>query len=215
MSIKLIIFDIGNTIFKQEKSDKFEKMQEILNCDISMLKNNFYEIFNKNNKNLKDLTYKLLQSLNINDDKLQTRLLEYLTSLQNRKGKFEFINDNILEIFEYIKKQNIKLILCSNSNVLSKNNDKQLKPYVDDIERTYKIGFLKNEDGFYKYFENKYQLSSNEILSIGDDIENDFEIPKSYGWNSILFTENMTSSELLSKIKFIIDKMKSWLLYCA
>ena len=142
MSIKLVICDIGNTIYKEEKSNKFDKIQQITHGD-------FAEIVNKSDDNLFDLTNKYLKSLNINNEKIFFELYEYFKTLKNRSTPAQLTNENIFEVAKFIKSKNIKLILSSNSNILTKKNDDKLLPFVDGIERTYKIGFLKDEPEYY------------------------------------------------------------------
>lgn len=204
MSIKLVICDIGNTIYKEEKSNKFDKIQQITHGDFAEIVNNFYRIFNKSDDNLFDLTNKYLQSLNINNEKIFSELYEYFKTLKNRSTPAQLTNENIFEVAKFIKSKNIKLILSSNSNILTKKNDDKLLPFVDGIERTYKIGFLKDEPEYYDYIQNKYNVKPNEILCIGDDVSKDFEIPKRFGWKTYLYDSSYPISKMIKEISDLL-----------
>lgn len=204
MSIKLVICDIGNTIYKEEKSNKFETIQQITHCDFAEIVHNFYNIFNKKDNSLINLTKEYLKSLNINDEKIFNQIYKFFLTLQNKTTAETITNVNIFEVFKFIKEKNIKLILSSNSNILTKKNDNELAPFVDGIERTYKIGFLKEEKGYYDYIQSKYKVKPNEILCIGDDVYKDFEIPKSYGWKTYLYDPSFPISKMIDDINNLL-----------
>ena len=100
-----------------------------------------------------------------------------------------------------------KIILLSNSCCLIKNkfNEDFLKS-IDDIFYSYDIGYTKEQEGIYKYVEEKMKCQSEEFLHIGDTLSSDYLMPKKFGWNALYYgkTEDY-SVETIERLEDIIE----------
>jgi putative hydrolase of the HAD superfamily len=62
----------------------------------------------------------------------------------------------------------------------------KLEEYFDLILLSCDTGLLKNEKGFYDSVMEKFDLSTDEILLVGDSLESDIEPAKALGIKSVL-----------------------------
>lgn len=190
--IKVVAFDIGNTIYIIDKRNTILKnLINIFDLPKEKVRNSYYNIFNKNNYSLEKLTKMLCEDLNSSK---YNEVLKYFQNLDIESKKYDYVDENILDLIKDLKKIGIKIILSSNSNILHKNlTDKNLEGLIDFTFRTYQIGYQKSEESYYRHIEKQLNVKSNEILNIGDDFILDYEMPKKFGWHAILFNNNRNS----------------------
>ncbi len=184
--IKAISFDIGNTIYLASQNQTvLNELGQILNLPLEQVKRTFRQIFNKNNGDLRELTEKFCKELKSNKF---NEILFFFENLSKKSEKNQYVDKNIIKLIKKLKKLGIKVVLSSSSNILKNYQlDEGLLKYVDHVFRTYEVGYLKDEENYYRFIEKKLNLKSEEILNVGNSLKYDYEMPKKFGWNAILF----------------------------
>lgn len=205
--IKVVAFDIGNTIYKVDKKNSIlQKLSEMLCLPKERVKISYNKIFNVNNYSLEELCNMLCKDLNSTK---VSEVLNFFKSLQIGSNAYEYVDKNLLNLIKAIKQSGVKVVLSSNSNILHKNLiDAKLASLVDDIFRTYEIGYQKYEENYYRYIEKKLNVKPEEILNIGDNELIDYQIPKSYGWQAVLF--NCESGKIFN-VQELKEELKKYI----
>jgi FMN phosphatase YigB (HAD superfamily) len=219
--LKLIIFDLDNTIFDYDFANN-KAIEQIIfyishkyNLDETLLKKIYYDsksIINNRFKEqalghdktlqIKEFIHYLNNNNFINDNVIK------LTFEINNIYKTTFLNNafifpNILTFLNICKNTNIKLVILTN-NILNMQleilNKLQLFSYFDDIFTSYEIGYEKPDSRTFKYIFDKYNYSYNEILMIGDNYSHDYQGAINFGFNSILFDKNINIEEKINNL---------------
>ena len=203
--IKVVAFDIGNTIYKVDIGNTVSlNLSKIFNLPKEKVKLSYKKIFNKNNYSLEKLTKMLCKELDVSK---YNEVLKYFKNICTRNKKSEYIDENILGLIKDLKNVGIKVVLNSNSNILHKNLvDKDLDKLVDFTFRTYQVGYQKEDEAYYRYIEKKLNVKSEEIINIGDNLFVDYEMPKRFGWNAILFNNKESSISNVESLRYELKK---------
>ncbi len=204
--IKVISFDIGGTLIKQntKTSSKYDikSLSNLLNLPYDDVRNAYKSVFQKMNKDFESLVTIFFQKLNINKTE---EIINFFKEKFDDENVGNNIDDNDIAVIKKLKEQGYKIILFSNSCCLIKNNiSDELKNLVDDIFYSYDIGYTKNEKESYEYIEKKLGYKKCEFLHIGDTLKSDYLSPIQNGWNALYFgstnDDNIDSIKSLKKI---------------
>lgn len=201
--IKVISFDIGGTLIKGVNNQyTMTEFSKITNRDYYDVKKAYQDIFQKREGSFDELVNLFCQRLNIPVNEEINKFL-----LDNFNQDCYFDKDS-LTIIRELKELGYKIILFSNSsNLYPDTLDKEIYDLVDDIFYSYKIGHTKDESESYRFIESKMKCKSNEILHIGDSLENDYLFPIKNGWNAILYGNNKDVKSL-SNLSDIFEVLK-------
>ena len=207
--IKVISFDIGGTLAKQEKDNySLKALAILLNKDYDVVRNAYKNVFQKSNGSFNELLDKFTKILNIDKSK---ELIDFLNNKFSIKQ--EEITKDKIELITKLKEMNYKIILFSNtSNLYNNKLPEDLLKIVDDIFYSYEIGYTKNENESYKIVEKKLNNKSNEFLHIGDTLKSDYYAPINNGWNALYYgyseDENINAIHSLDEIFNYLEKNK-------
>lgn len=170
--IKLIAFDlIGVLAFESdiELSKEEEKLERLFGPNISDEEylNDAYNIINKDNNTIENITKDIINKLYYIKDK-------YIFTKLNK---------------EY---PNIKLIIATNhvSYVIEFINNSFDTTHLDDIIISANIHKIKPNSNFYIHILNKYNIKPNELLFLDDNINN-IKGANSLGINTIKIEKNI------------------------
>lgn len=210
--IKVISFDIGNTLYKtNSKNSISHKLAEYLDVDYIKLKPEYQRIFDYSNGSLdnkiKNLCKVFKKEKNISQVKnvIIKAIDEY---------KQEPVDINIEKLLHELKADGFVLICISkSSNLQAEIKGQQLLNNFDYIFRTADFGLTKRDPELYTIIEEKLDVNANQIIHIGDAYYDDYVYPQKYGINTILYNnpryeESCKSiNELYEKIKAIAKKL--------
>lgn len=184
---KIISFDIFDTLIKRncyQPIDIYEIVEENYN------KNNLKKIENfsakrivaekkarENNKHLNEVTLDLIYNE-----------LEYPVEIKKKLMKLEInteidlcqFNSNILEVLDYCKKNNKRIICISDMYLDLKIIEKIISKINYSFEKIYvssKINMTKISGDLFEFVLSDLNISKNELLHIGDSWKADFISP--------------------------------------
>lgn len=199
--IKVVSFDIGNTIYKFE--NKINKISEKFNIDYEIVYKNYKEIFQRSNKELTDKIKLFCNKVGISNS-----YYSFFYDLFNNNDKGVLIFSDTYDVLKKIKDRNIKIILFSNSHKDNTNRlDPKLLSLIDKIYFSCNIGHSKEEEESFNYIIDDLKIKPNEIVHIGDSYNNDYLMPKKMGWNAILINnQHQDSISEFNEILNIISK---------
>ena len=142
------------------------------------------KIYKKINKNIKDSNNtnnkfnKIIYVKQILEEfKISISLLDkYYEIYQNEFNNNFILYDNVLDLFKTLKKNNIKIAICSN-NIFIQQYDKfkqcNLLDYVDYIQTSDECGEEKPHLNIFLNIQNKLEIPFENIVFIGDNYEHD------------------------------------------
>lgn len=181
-----IIFDFDNTLYDYETINKnsLNKLFNQLSLDNNLNINNIENLYKKINSNIKNsnnsnnkfnkIIYikKLLEELKISLLFLDKYLKIYYDQFNNQ---FK-IYVGVLELFKFLKENNIKIGICSN-NIFIQQYDKlkssNLLEYIDFIQTSDECGEEKPNLNIFFNIQNKLEIPFENISFIGDNYEDD------------------------------------------
>ena len=207
--IKVISFDIGGTLIKNEKEDKYtiNNLANLLNMPYEIVREAYKQVFQKTTGTFQELVVNFCKLLNI-------PVTDQINNFFHQKFKTteETISKEDIDLLKEIKQNGYKIILFSNNCCLIKTTIKnKVSGIVDEIFYSFDLGYTKSDDESYKYIENKMGYKSNEFLHIGDTLKSDYLKPKSNGWNALYYGNTDDESiehidNLHSVLKYIRKK---------
>jgi len=181
-----VIFDFDNTLYNYEFANNmalnklFQELSFEKNIDINAIEklykniNNNIKFSNNINNKFNKIIYikKLLEELNISLTFLNTYMEIYLTEFNNLFTIYE----GVLNFFRFLKKNKIKIAICSNNIFMqqyNKLNISGLLEYVDFIQTSDECGEEKPNLNIYLNIQNKLSIPFENIAFIGDNYEHD------------------------------------------
>jgi len=196
--IKIIIFDIGNVIYKFD-NEKFVKK--------------IAEHSKKSSDELYDLIYKTdlvkkYESGKITSQEFYTttkKICAIEISEENFREAYTNIFTPINETFDLIKKlksdKNYKLALLSNTSEW--DYEIAIEPFIKDLFEkailSYKVKFIKPEKEIYLHALSELNFKAEECIFI-DDLEKNLEPAKRLGINTILYKNH---ENLIKELEFL------------
>ena len=181
-----IIFDIDNTLYDYELFNKnslnklFNTLSSDNNLNINDIENTYkkinYNIKFSNNSNNKfnKIIYikKLLEEL-----KVSMLFLDKYYKIYNDEFNSQFkIYEGVLELFIFLKKNNIKIGICSNNIFFQqyyKFKSSNLLEYIDYIQTSDECGEEKPNLNIFLNIQNKLEIPFENIAYVGDNFEHD------------------------------------------
>jgi FMN phosphatase YigB (HAD superfamily) len=159
--ILAVIFDFDNTIYDYELSNRnalnalFEALTNDLSCKNEI--EEMYTIINYNIKHSNNTNNKFNKTIYIKQllEKLNIPLSEYYKYLNIYESNFKIkIYDYVIELFELLKNNNIKIAICSNNIFIQQMNKmKDIVQYIDYVETSDECGEEKPHlNIFLKYY---------------------------------------------------------------
>lgn len=206
--IKIISFDIGNTIYKIAKRHKLSQISIMLERDLEDVKDIYKKTFQVKNVTFKQNAKDFLRALNISTEEKNINSLEEI--LINNSNNLEYVSTSTEKILKDLKEKNYKIILLSNTH--RKDNKAKLLKLIDKSYYSFEIGCLKTDKKTYKMIEKDLNVKKQEFLHIGDNYQTDYLYPIKNGWNAVLVNNKdhdcivLEDLEELIKILNGIDK---------
>lgn len=205
--IKLVSFDIGGTLIKNEQTKyDLKNLTNLLELDYTLVKNAYKNVFQKNKGSFEELVNKFCDMLHI---KSTEEINNYF------KNKFEEnsnskISQKDIKIIQKLKKDGYKVIFLSNSCCLFKSNiDKNVIDLIDGVFYSYDLGYTKSDSEIYRYIENKFECLPNEMIHIGDTLTSDYKEPMNNGWNALYFGKtNQENIQTINDLTEIFNFIK-------
>ena len=215
MKYDAVLFDLGNTIINN------------INID---LKNGFNKLIQKYNINCQNITSSIETILQLirqrNDFELPAiEILQIFEELLNFKFNDDYyeveyellkycsidaLMDGVLEVLEYLKNNNIRMGIVSNSIFSSQC----LERWLCDYKILYYFEFvISSSDVIYRkptkqIFETSYihlnNIDKKKILFIGDSFDIDYVGATSFGFDSILINQDK-NEHTINKLTKLID----------
>ena len=180
------IFDFDNTLYDYELINKksLNKLFNELSVNNNLNVEDIEKIYNKINKNIKDSNNtnnkfnKIIYVKQILEEfKISISLLDkYYEIYQNEFNNNFILYDNVLDLFKTLKKNNIKIAICSN-NIFIQQYDKlkksNLLEYIDYIQTSDICGEEKPNLNIFLNIQNKLEIPFENIIFIGDNYDHD------------------------------------------
>lgn len=171
--IKKLIFDLDNTliIWKDEYSLELKYLLEEYKIDIC---------YKKVDKIIDDLEYKhdtISKEILLNDinNNLNLNLdISFIEELEKRQSKLSFIDDDLIDVLDYLSKKYELVILSNYFTNIQKNRLKNAKidKYFTKVFGGDKIKLKPRPEAFLKAI---YPNKKEECLMIGDSLKMDIE----------------------------------------
>lgn len=216
---KLIIIDLDDTIVNYTYANKIAF--DLLINNISVLSKHTYDYLINKHKEIKQMLYQKYDKQFIRHDKLlQLKLLCNNLGIKNSKviqdiyDSYETnylnnlkLHDNCLEFLNLCMNNDIKVCIMTN-NLLSIQlkvcNKFDLNIYVDALFTSNEFMFEKPHEDCLNYIIDYYGYDKNDIIIIGDSIENDIL----WGSNNKIKTflcNNKTNETSFKSLIYIIE----------
>ena len=181
--IKLIVFDVGGTIIKKDKSEsRYERISKFVNID----KQAFKEIYYLSRGNLDELE----QEFKHFKPQEGVDLKKFFKKSSNSQ-----LDCDIIGAIEYAYSKGLKIATLSNTNVNLFSNLKETKigHLIDKEFYSFDIGAYKPQIEAFRYVENYYNYSPDEICLIGNSYSSDYIGALNAGWHAILYDNNINN----------------------
>ena len=181
-----IIFDFDNTLYNYDSINIlalkkiFNEISINFNLDILKI-NDKYNDINKNIKNSNNSSNKfnkiiyikkLFEEFNISFKYLD----EYLEIYNKEFNDNIILNKGVIELFKNLKKNNIKIAICSNNIFIQQYNKLKLLnliEYIDYIQTSDECGEEKPNINIFLNIQNKLNIPFENIAFIGDNFNDD------------------------------------------
>ena len=152
--IKVISFDIGGTLLKNEglgSNNQYglKELTKILNLPYENVRDAYKDVFQKTKGNFNELINKFCNRLGIKSNKT---IIDFFHNKFFIESKEQFILLDDVSLIKSLKSRGYKVILFSNSCCLL-NNDaiNEVLDYVDNIFYSYDIGYTKDDEESSKW----------------------------------------------------------------
>jgi len=128
-------------------------------------------------------------------------LLEiYYSILEGFIRENNILTNNALEILNLLKERGARIGIASNS--MKRTIETYLEMYslgskIDFICSAVETGVSKNKVGFWEHLIRRFDINPMKSTVIGDNPLDDFEVPKSVGFNALLTKQNSLSDVYL------------------
>ncbi|MDR2913327.1 MAG: HAD-IA family hydrolase [Tannerella sp.] len=198
---KLIIFDLDDTLFDYEKTERKALKMACEYFGLSYTEN-IYHLYKTINKNV----HKSHQILVNQDDFTKFRVERasvFLSSLQKQNDinpsdfsakQLEFSTKGVLinsvyKTLKAIDKSIIKIIATNGTNYPRKNKieNSRIRTYIDGFYSSEDLGVQKPDSQFIEKIISCYSIDKENILIVGDNLETDIQGALNIGIDSCLF----------------------------
>lgn len=205
--MKRFIFDMDGTLVKIDYSPENEY---------------FYNIFKDDSKKLLDGIGVYIDSYekayNKYDVQKMSRYLSAVTGLEFTKEIIEGwrdlsgtyhteVEDGVVELLEYLKSQGHSLTVLTNwfgASQIKRLDQVHLLKYFDKIY----TGEDTTKPHAEAYICAKDNFSEKDCIVVGDDLYKDYVVPRSLGFNTILYDKKDLQRQTIIKVKRMNDIIK-------
>lgn len=211
--IKAVIFDMFETLVTHYKTPLYfgKEIADDLDIDTS----DFLKMWNGCEEDrtigkidLESLLSDILKRYN----KYSPDAINFVTQkrIATKKKCFENISKEILEVFEFLHKNKIKIGLISNcfSEEVEVIKNSILYHYFDVCCLSYEMGIKKPDQRIFKECVKMLAVKENECIYIGDGGSNELEAAKSIGMRAIQAIWFINEQSRQSKIKPEFEHLK-------
>ena len=182
--IKTIIFDLGGIFFEVNWEEVNKELVNKVNVPIFPKEGRyeFYLDFALGKISSKEYFDKLLKTVNSSVKRENLKKAYKEAYINNTK-----INENMLKLAKELHKR-YNLICITNTNEFHKkiNESRGLFKEFDNVFSSFELGKIKNTKNIFIEVLEKLNLNAEDCIFI-DDKEENIEIARSVGVNSILF----------------------------
>ena len=187
--IKAIVFDCWNTLFFTDlELHPFQEFAQHIGNDFSeysYLKKFERNFMTKPYSKLEEPITSLLNEIGVDSSKeLIVELKEILEkTLDNTKAY-----PNTIEIISNLKRE-YKIGMITNIGVLGErclNRVVDINNYFDIVVKSYKVGLVKPNPEIFKIMTQRLGLNIDEVLMVGDSLQDDALAAKNAGMHSVL-----------------------------
>ncbi len=202
--VKLIIFDLGNVVFKIDSNRTFKYWSHLSDLPVDFLRDKFFSDGDYDSYELGELSedrfrkgYNRKINFNLSRDDFNIGMNLMIAGL----------NDGIKEILQSLQDK-IYLSVLSNTNKTHEKYILQVFSYImiyfDKLFLSHRIKCRKPEEKAYQTVLNFFKVKPEETIFFDDLIEN-IEVANRLGIQSYLIKDNDISiiTEVLKKDKFI------------
>ncbi len=202
MTIKIIIFDADNTLYKINNKEAYRKLYDFLNKELKIpkekIKKNYKEIISKLKYSSKPIKRKHSYSIKLLLEKYHADNKERILEEAIEIFWNQIIEDLIIipEMTDILKrlKENFRFVIATNEflEILEKKLKKTTPDYKEHFEFLVTPDIVKTMKPSKEYYEivlEKTNLKTNEVLVIGDSWKRDLKPAKAIGIKTVLLHE--------------------------
>lgn len=208
--IKIISFDIGNTLIENKSDSTIKTLEKILNRRKEDFIKEYKDCFQISTEEIGKCVGNFVDK--INQKESYDEVMNHF--LSNENDEFN-IDVKKITVIQNLKNLGYKIIALSNSCKYKSSKQKKYLEEInlfDDIIYSYDVGACKPSREIFEFVQKKYNARPSEILHVGDSINSDYYAPIKVGWNAILYDpNNLISKNNINKItnfEDILSKIK-------
>ena len=210
---KCLYFDLDRTLWDFEKNSQITLSEIFYNFKLNEHFSSFdvfFKTYHRINEKLWDL-YRdgkikkeqlrndrfllTLKTVDLKDKKLSVKIGDYYINESPLKTE---LFPHTLEILEYLKSKNYKLLILTNGfkEVQTKKlNNCKIDKYFDKLICSEDIGYQKPRPEVFHYALSSMNAKKTESIMIGDDLKNDVYGAHNYGIDSVFFNPKQKNAE--------------------
>jgi phosphoglycolate phosphatase len=208
-NIKAIIFDLDGTLINSSKT-VLEILNEIRQKYLKKKKIKINKITNLLSIGGKILIKKSLQLKKKSDIDYYLKFFRHI--YLRKKFKKKDIFPNVINFLKKLKKNKIKVIICTNKNselVRKIVNNNYFKKYINFFVTSDMVNSYKPDKIFLDYIIKKTKIKKNDFHYIGDS-KVDIELCKHYNmkffiYKNVITDINKSTLSLLNKKKYVFN----------
>lgn len=197
--IKVVSFDIGGTLIKEEGDYGYSinDLALLVDKDKKLVKKCYKDIFQKEKGSFDELVNKFADAIDYKrNDKLDNFFLKKFNDSSS-------ITDEARNAIELVHNLGYRIILFSNSCCLIKNTiPKEILKLIEHVYYSFDLGYTKSDKEAYKTIVDDLNVKPDEILHVGDIYSSDYLSPKENGFNALFYGE---TEENVDKITNLLD----------
>lgn len=188
--IKLIIFDLWNTLaYKDKNNNSVATIAKEFGLRLAHRK--LVKIFENSLQTKKwKSEYSAYRNLcrNFGIEESKVNVEELMRIRETREGKAK-LYVYVIPMLKSLRKQGYKIGLISNTSLFSVKYIRKTKvlDYVDYSVFSFDVGFIKPELKAFREILRRAKVKANEAIMIGDKIGDDVVPPRKIGMNSLHF----------------------------
>lgn len=200
--IKIVSFDIGNTLIK---SSKGKSLFCILENETDINSKIFIEAY-RNHFILKKSTLdSFCGKVGISKNRVNEIVNEYF----NKKISYE-VWDEIPYVLSKLKEANVKLIAISNKSYCNPSNLQTygLKAYFEREIYSCDVGYAKPDASIFSTAIEGIECSRSEVIHVGDSYKSDYLGALNAGWKALLLDRNEENQEMKENKVYTIQNLE-------
>jgi len=186
MTVKVYLFDLDDTLISTKiYAEIYEPILKMVKKKLKLtdiqLDQKAKELGLEKNKFNRWDTGDLCRELHL--------LEEYYKVLEEQIQVMPVLHDNVLQLFQKLKKQKKTIAIISNSMIRTIKayvNKYELNQYVNFIYSRDDAGCKKSDEHYWKKLIESHHLKIEECLIVGDDHKQDILIPQKLGFKTFL-----------------------------